>query len=88
MVHDVVCGAVGNYCGLLLGGGDDMDRKEKRQVAAQKKLSVYTTLQLARVWEAQAQLRDRCDCGHKVRGPDHLEGTHHKMRHPSIRRAK
>ncbi len=28
----------------------------------------------------------KCVCGYKIRGPNHEEGTHHKMLHPSLRR--
>jgi len=26
------------------------------------------------------------ECGFKIRGPGHDKGTHHKMRHPSMRK--
>jgi hypothetical protein len=33
--------------------------------------------------------RERCiRCGFKIRGPNHGEGTHHKIRHPKLRRLK
>ena len=35
----------------------------------------------------QLELREVCEeCGFKVRGPNHREGTHHKTKHPSQRK--
>ncbi len=67
-----------------------MDRKEA-QVGRGKKVphktfAPGTQEALDRTWKAQAQFRETCDCGYKVRGPNHLKGTHHKIRHPKIRR--
>lgn len=35
---------------------------------------------------AQGKLREKCSCGFKIRGPNHESGTHHKIRHPKLRK--
>jgi hypothetical protein len=36
--------------------------------------------------QAQSKPRETCGCGFKIRGPNHGSGTHHKMRHPKLRK--
>lgn len=35
---------------------------------------------------AQSKLRETCVCGFKIRGPNHESGTHHRIRHPKLRK--
>ncbi len=37
---------------------------------------------------AQSKPREKCPCGFKIRGPNHESGTHHKLRHPKLRKAQ
>ncbi len=35
---------------------------------------------------AQNEPRETCSCGFKIRGPNHESGTHHKKKHPKLRK--
>jgi hypothetical protein len=35
---------------------------------------------------AQSKLRETCACGFKIRGPNHKSETHHKKKHPKLRK--
>ena len=39
-----------------------------------------------RTKQTRNELRETCRCGFKIRGPNHESGTHHKMRHPKLRK--
>jgi hypothetical protein len=40
-----------------------------------------------RTKQAQSEHREMCiRCGFKIRGPNHESGTHHKKKHPKLRK--
>lgn len=62
--------------------------KHKGKKVPHKVFSPWALIQLGRVWRAQGALRETCqECGFKIRGPNHAAGTHHKLRHPTMRAA-
>lgn len=69
-----------------------VQKKGKRESHKGKKVphkvfSPDAQARLDRVWRQQGALREVCkECGFKVRGPNHESGTHHKLRHPSMRK--
>jgi hypothetical protein len=59
--------------------------EERLAIAADRRLWVAEVG--FRAGLAQSEPRELCiGCGFKIRGPNHKSGTHHKIRHPKLRK--